>query len=449
MTEAEHAPAPARQSRGRAIGVWVVLVLAGLFLLLSSFAVWIDRVALNTSEFTETSSTLLADDAIRSAIATRAIDELFDSVDVQAEVEAQLPKDYKSLSGPATAGLRQASYAILDRALEQPRLQSLFAVTLRESHRTLVQVLEGGGPRVSTSGGQVTLDLGSIIDEAASRIGLGAQISDKIPAETGRIVILRSDELDTAQDAFQLLKTLAWFLPLITLATFGAAVLLARDRRRAVRGIGTVVVVVGVLGLLAANLTRNYLVNSLVERRDDREAANNAWDILTELMRGSFRFMIVVGILFVAAAWLAGPGRRAVAARRTLAPALSARVWPYVALGIVVLLLLVTTDVMDFSRFLVLLVLAALGVAWIELLRHQTAVEFPDAAGAAYIADARGRLSGWWDEQRRARAERGTRAVTPVEDVTASLARLADLHSQGALTDEEFAAAKARLLSGS
>ena len=35
------------QSRGRATAVWIVLVLAGLLLLLSSFAVWIDRVALS------------------------------------------------------------------------------------------------------------------------------------------------------------------------------------------------------------------------------------------------------------------------------------------------------------------------------------------------------------------------------------------------------------------
>ena len=75
-------------------------------------------------------------------------------------------------------------------------------------------------------------------------------------------------------------------LPLLTLAAFGLAVWLARDRRRAVRGIGVVLVVVGLVGLAAARLTRNYVVDALVARRDDREAAGDAWDILTELMRG-------------------------------------------------------------------------------------------------------------------------------------------------------------------
>ena len=54
--------APARmQSRRRGAAVWIVLVLAGLLLLLSSFAVWINRVALNTSVFTNTSSSLPSD----------------------------------------------------------------------------------------------------------------------------------------------------------------------------------------------------------------------------------------------------------------------------------------------------------------------------------------------------------------------------------------------------
>ena len=301
----------ARDGLGRGIAVWVILVVAGLLLLLTSFAVWVDRVALNTQVFSDTSSELLDDKAIRNAVGTRAIDELFDNVDVQAEVEAQLPKDVKSLSGPATAALRQGSYEIIGRALEQPRLQQLFAISLEESHKTLVEVLEGGGSRVSTQGGEVTLDLRQIIREAAERIGIGEQVADKIPVDAGRIVILRSDQLDTAQDAFQLLNTLAWVLPLLTLVAFGFAVWLAEERRRAVRGIGFTLVVVGVLGLLAARLTRTYLVDSLVAQRDDREAAGNAWNILTDLMRGSFRWMIVVGILFVVAAWLAGPGRRA------------------------------------------------------------------------------------------------------------------------------------------
>jgi hypothetical protein len=434
------------QGRGRTTAVWVVLVVAGLLLLLTSFAVWVNRVALNTQVFADTSGELLDNDKIRSTIATRAVDELFDNVDVQAEVEAKLPEDVKSLSGPATAALRQASYQIVDRALEQPAFQKLFTASLEESHAALVEVLEGGGSRVSTQGGEVTLDLRQIIRNASGRIGIGEEVADKIPADAGQIVILRSDQLDTAQNGFQLLKTLAWVLPLLTLAAFGFAVWLARERRRAVRGVGIILAVVGLLGLLAAKLTQNYLVGALVAERNDQEAANAAWDILTDLMRGSFRWMIYIGILFVVASWLAGPGRRAVAARRSIAPALGSRVWAYVGLAIVTLFLLLGGQVSDFTRFLFVAVLVALGATWIELTRRQTMLEFPDAGGTAMISDTRDRVSGWLDERRS--GSQADTASEPSVDVTAQLANLSDLHARGELSDEEYASAKARVLAG-
>jgi hypothetical protein len=457
--DASPGASPRRRSPGRATAVWVILVVAGLLLLLSSFAVWINRVALNTGTFTDTSSSLLDNDEIRSAVANRAVDELFANVDVQAEVEEQLPKDYKGLSGAATAGLRQASYQIVDRALEQPVFQELFRVALEESHTTLVQVLEGGGDRVSTDEGEVILDLRRIIIEAADRIGIGDQVVDRIPADAGQIVVLRSDELDTAQNVFQLLKTLAWVLPLLTLAAFGLAVWLSGDRRRAIRGIGWVVVVVGFLGLVAARLTKNYVVDSLVERRDDRQAAGNAWDILTELMRGSFRLMIVVGLLFVIAAWLAGPGRRALTVRGWLAPGLQNRAWAYVVLAVLGFLLLFTASVVDFTRLLVVTLLVALGAVWIEVTRRQTLREFPDAQGTAFLADTWERLSTWWEKQRAAITQPATvrpapppvaaaAPVAPATDVASRLTALSELHATGELTDEEFASAKARVLAG-
>jgi hypothetical protein len=433
-----------RQSRGRGAAVWVVLVVAGLLLLLSSFAVWINRVALNTNQFADTSSSLLDDPAIRAAVANRAVDELFANVDVQSEVKGLLPQDIKGLSGPLTAAGRQGAYQVVDRALEQPRFQTLFKTTVEETHRTLVQVLEGGGDRVSTTNGEVTLDLRPIILEAADRLGVGAQVAANLPDNAGRIVILRSDELGTAQNVFELLKTLAWLLPILALAAFGLAVWLARDRRRAVRGVGATLIVVGLVGLVAAKLTRNYVVDALVASHDDRQAAGNAWNILTDLMRGSFRLMVVVGLLFLIAAWLAGPGRRALSIRRGLAPAFENRVWAYVALALVVLLLLFTSEVSDFVRLLVVVLLAALGATWIELTRRQTLTEFPDAGDGTLIADTRARMAGWWDSLRSPGASTGASST----DVTGRLASLADLHAQGHLTDEEYASAKARVLAG-
>jgi Short C-terminal domain len=437
--------------RGRPIIAWVALVLAGLLLLVSAFAVWVDRVALDTDTFVGTSTELVEDDAIRSAVATRAVDELYASVDVADLLEERLPEDFKSLSGPAAAGARQASYQIVERALERPALQRLWALAVEESHLTLVQVLEGGGDRVSTEEGVVTLNLRPIVLDTADRIGLQEEVEERLPADAGEIEVLRSDELDVAQAVFQLLETLAWLLPVLAIAAFALAVWLSGDRRRAVRRMGVTALVVGVVGLVAVRLTGNYLVDALVSESEVRTAAENAWGILTELLRATFRGFALIGLLILLAAWVAGPGRRAVAVRRVLAPVVRERVWAYSGLAVIALILLLAGRVDDFAGLLFTLVFIALIAVWIESTRTQTVQEFPDASAPELFADARARLTSWWEaSQRRAAGWQRARpgAAAAEVDLTARLAKLAELHARGELSDEEYASAKARVLAG-
>jgi hypothetical protein len=183
-----------------------------------------------------------------------------------------------------------------------------------------------------------------------------------------------------------------------------------------------------------------------VKDEETRTAAGNAWDILTVAMRSSFRWLVVVGVLIVVGATLAGTGRRARAVQRWLAPALRERAWAYTALVLVVLLLLVMGPTVDFVRVLWMLLLLVLGAIWIEMVRTTTLLEYPDAEGPAFIGETRARLSSWWSE--RGATAPGTAAAPATVDVTARLAGLADLHARGELTDEEYAAAKAQILSG-
>ena len=49
-------------------------------------------------------------------------------------------------------------------------------------------------------------------------------------------------------------------------------------------------------------------------------------------------------------------------------------------------------------------------------------------------------------EQQAAAAQQGAVAAAPAEDETTQIQKLAELHASGALTDEEFSAAKAKVL---
>ena len=220
-------------------------------------------------------------------------------------------------------------------------------------------------------------------------------------------MILRADELDTAQNAFELLKTLAWFLPLLTLAAFALAVWLAEDRRRAIRG-----------GLCHArgrrhpricwrrispgttSSTRWWRARTTGRRRTTRGTSSPS------SCAGRSGLLVVVGILFVVAAWLAGPGRRALTRADGSRPRPQNRVWAYVVLAVVGLFLLLNAQVADFTRVLVVLLIAALGADLDRARAEADARGVPGHGRLDVVADARARMTSWWErgasERRRA-----------------------------------------------
>ena len=309
-------------------------------------------------------------------------------------------------------------------------------------------MLECEGETVSTEGGVVTLDLEQIVLEAADRIGLRSRSRTRFPTDVGASRSCARTSSTRRRTASSLLKTLAWVLPLLALVAFALGRLAAGDRRRAMRRIGVTVLVVGWSASLRSNVVGNYVVDSLVAETENRTAAGSAWDILTELLRSSFRWLVAVGVLFLVAAWLAGPGRRAVAVRRVLAPALRERVWAYAALGSLHVASCsspapqaTSRDISSCSPS------SSLGAAWIEQMRTQTLREFPDASGSELLADARSRATAGG---RRACSGWGacSAPAPPGGHRTPASRQLADLHARGELTDEEFASAKARALAG-
>jgi hypothetical protein len=192
-------------------------------------------------------------------------------------------------------------------------------------------------------------------------------------------VILRSNQLKTAQDIANGFKHLAIVLPALAILLFALAVYLARGRRRrTLRTSGWCWVLIGVVLLLIRRVAGNAIVNGLVKVPSNKPAVHDVWNIATSLLFALAIALIVVGIVIVASAWLAGPTRLARAIRKFIAPSL--RDSPAVAYGVVggVLLLLVAWGPAPALRnILWILFFAALLALGVTMLRRETALEFP------------------------------------------------------------------------
>jgi hypothetical protein len=302
---------------------------------------------------------------------------------------------------------------------------------------------------VSTENGVVTLNLGVMLQDFADRTGIGSRAAAKIGPDTAQIEVLKSDQLGLAQDVADLLKPLALVLTLLALAFFGGAIALSGERRReTLRAAGYCFIVAGVLALLLRSLGGSVVVDALAKTESVRPAVESVWRIGTSLLVDIATAAIIYGAVTVLAAWLAGPTRAAVAARRGLAPYLRSPAWAYGALAVIILLLIWWAPVPAARRVLPALLLIGLLIAGVTVLRRQTGREFPDAPSPQPGASMR----RGYERMRGAMAGRSQPALTANGSAgnghaLGDLERLADLHDRGALTDSEFAAQKSQLLS--
>jgi hypothetical protein len=385
----------------------ILLALASLALFTGAFAVWVHRQALNTDNWKATSSELLADEQVQAALAPYLVDQLFTNVDVTGAIQQRLPSNLQVLAGPASAGLRQLADRAAPKLLARPKVQDAWVAANAAAHEQLLGIINGGGRVVSTSGGVVTLDLHELVSQLAADLGVSSQVAAAqaklqgavgaqakaqlqqrldltVPDTSGRLVIMRSNQLKTSQDAASAVNSLAIVLPALAIVLFAIAVAL---------------IVYGVVFALAAWLggpTRPARFLRKLAAPELRESPGVAYAAAGGLLLG-----LVV--------W--GP-----------TPAFRQLAW--------------------------ILVFAALLALGVSVLRRQTAVEFPGVQRGDAMREQRERREAARARKSAAGAPAASPAVPAPRQPVDELERLAALHDSGQLSDTEFATAKTRITNG-
>lgn len=427
------------QASGHPRVVAALLVVGTLIAFLAIFSIWVNRQALNTDNWVHTSDKLLQNAEVKTQLSNYLADELFANVDVQAELEKTFPPRLAPLAGPAAGALHQLAPKVAERALETSQAESLWSSANRAAHETLLKILNDEGSSVSTGGGEVTLDLKSLLSESSGQLGVAGKLASKIPPDAGQLTILKSDQLSAAQDISKLVRHLPIVLTILALLLYGLAIYLAGPRRRqALRSVGFGFVVAGVLSLLLRGIAGNTVIDSLAGNESVKPAVEAVWSIGTALLVTVAVSAITFGILLVLAAWLGGPTRIASSLRREAAPYLrERRGTTYAVVAFVFLLLVLWAPVVAFHKPIGLLLLAVLMVLGTEALRRQVEAEFPDAT------------FGGLGDRVRASIPRRVAAEPPAptgEGKVEQIERLSVLREKGMLSEEEFEKVKAEVL---
>lgn len=432
MAKASHAPHR-----------WLVRSLIGIATVIgvvAIFAVWANRQLLNTDGWTTTSAKLIESPPIREAVSGYATEQIYANVDVAGELRSSLPTQLKPLAAPAAGALRSVVQKGVSLALERPFVQDLWRSANEVAHAEFVKLIENKGTVVKLpGGGTVVLDLRPLVAQAAARVGVPASAVEKIPPKAAEIQVVKSKQLQALQTAVNVLRNLAIALPLLTLFLYGLAVYLARGRRpHTLIAVGSALIIAGAVVLIARSLIGKAVVNSLASTESVRPAAEAAWSISTGILVEVAGAVIFVGVPVILAGMLGGPSRTATSLRHSMAPYL--RDQPGIAFGVVGLLLIILFawgPIPATRNWLGILLIIALSAFGAQMLRREAVAEFPDAqTGPPGALRSRLRsVSG--------RFAHTHRSPPPGDGQLQSLSRL---HDSGALSDEEYAAAKRRLL---
>ena len=228
----------------------------------------------------------------------------------------------------------------------------------------------------------------NVDDLDAALATLEARVSTALDRQVlqtpGQLVVMKSTQLDGVQTAVGAFS-LGYVLPVLVLVLYLLAIYLAKGwRREALIAAGGGILVATLVALLMRRLIGSA-VDSLASLDTVQPAVTSVYEILSDGLRERALFVLVIGLAFIAGGLLAGPGRHSVAVRRFLAPYLRdhpVAVYSVVAVGFL-LWLSFMPGINNLGQVFVIVLLAVLALVGVEVLRRQTAREFPPSTGTS------------------------------------------------------------------
>lgn len=288
---------------------WIVVVVACALAAISVLVVFVRNEVLNTATYVAMVAPLASEPAIQAAVANEVSTQLVTRVDLRKEIADVLPPKAGFLAAPLASGVQDAVRSATQSVVESPVFQTFWTEANRQAHAQLVALLTGSstGALHADRNGQVSLNLSQVADQVKHRLDeRGITLFDKVPTGNDtQLVLFQSDQLARAQGLVRTLARLALVLPLVTLAAFAGAVLLAIDRRRGLVRAATGLAVTMVTLLVGFDVGRSQYLGALGPSVS-RGAAEAAYDVVTAVPLDTIRAILAVAAVVALLGQLAG-----------------------------------------------------------------------------------------------------------------------------------------------
>ncbi|WP_040814746.1 hypothetical protein [Nocardia concava] len=335
---AEYATHPVHdRSTLRWVGTGLLLVLAGLLIVATVPARFVQSEIFDTDHYVATVAPLATDPAIRDEMANKLTDAIVTRVDIEgltAEAVAALTDNVSQVADrprvaaaltslPALVAAQAQTYIrqVAVKLIDSEQFQKAWNTANRLAHQALKAVLTGDtrpGVEVSANG-TVSISLQPFLTEVRNRLDeKGFRFADRIPEVDTQFTLFQATRLPAARQAVQALDRSATVLPLLSFAAVLAAVRLApRGRRLRALALAAWIAVAGMIALgVALLIGRAIYLDTVPTDQLSPDAAEALFDTVIRPLRTAMRAVGVLGLIVAAAAYLAGPSPSAGTVRR-------------------------------------------------------------------------------------------------------------------------------------
>ena len=320
-----------RRFSWRAFTATVLIVLGCVLAPVAVLGVWAGNEVSDTGRWVATVEPLVHDPAMQNYLTDQITNQITSRINITGTVDqaaAQLnsrglPKIGSLLSqfGPQIASsVTGFIHSTVHSVITTQAFATAWVQVNTVAHQALVQVLSGrGGGAISTSNGQIVLNLGPLIAVAKEDlVAHGFKLASSIPPVTPTLALFQAKDLGKAQSLYRLITTLKIVLPILALVLIGAGVYVARGRRLALvaAGLGLVAsMLVLAIGLLIA---RSIYLSSVPSNVLPADVAAATFDAFVHFIKEGLRVVLAVGLVVAAGAFFTGPWHTAVQTRSAL-----------------------------------------------------------------------------------------------------------------------------------
>jgi hypothetical protein len=267
----------------------LLIVVSAASLLLASTSLWTRRAVINTEVFVSNVETIVDLPQVEARINDRVTTTVVETEAVQdavGEVVDILPPRLQTFAPTVESGVRDVVSAGVQRLLTNDPFRPLTRAALTSAHTQLVN-----GEPVEFTLGQAK----ELVPDSA-RDGLAGQVLDLLPDDVG-VTLLTPADAPEVYNAIDLLKSVWWWLGLLSLATLGGALAVSRRRRRTLRAWAVTSTVVLLLLLVTLRVLRGRVV--VAAQPENRDAVGAVYDVLAQSLRSWTLWLLAAVVLLL------------------------------------------------------------------------------------------------------------------------------------------------------